>query len=217
VAETPWASPRSGRYLGAAGLTLIALFVVSFLLTGGAHSGGVAAGHPIPPFAVPLASGNVPGDANVATHPNDGAAGRRPACTVRGPGILNICELYERTPLVLALFLQAGECPAILDELQTLAPSFPGVRFAAVAIAGDRAQLRRLVQSHHLRLPVGIDGEGGALGQLYRVFSCPQLTFVYPGGIAQGKPLQARPTPAALRARVAELVALSRARGWRGP
>lgn len=216
MVETPRAKPRSGRYMGAAGLILLVVVSVSFLLTGGAGSSGVAPGQPIPPFAVPLATGNVKGQANVARHADEGSAGHRAACTVRGPGILNICELYERGPVVLALFIEAGSCPAILSDMQALAPSFPGVRFAAVAIGGSRARLRRLVASHGLTLPVGFDSDA-AVAQLYRVLSCPQTTFVYPGGAAQGKPLFSRPSRAALRVRIAQLVAGARARGWRGP
>jgi hypothetical protein len=215
VAETPRASPRSGRYLGAAGLILLVLVGASFLLDGGAGSSGVQAGQPAPPFALPLVTGNVPGDANVAKHANEGSAGARPACSVRGAGLLNLCQLYEGAPLVLALFIEAGSCPGILDQLQALAPSFPGVRFAGVVIAGDRSQMRKLVNSHHLTLPVGIDSDG-AVGQLYRVLSCPQLTFIYPGGIVQGKPLLSAPSRSALRARIAQLVAGSRAREWQG-
>jgi hypothetical protein len=172
-------------------------------------------GRRLPAFAVPLAVGDLPGDANVATRSDDGAAGRVPACTVRGPQLLNICQLYERGPVVLVLFVDGGSCPEILSDLQSLAPSFPGVQFAAVAIKGDRARLRRLVQSRHLSMPVGIDRDG-AVAEIYNVASCPQVTFAYPGGVVQSAALLARPAPSALRARLSELVAASRARGWRG-
>ena len=47
--------------------------------------------------------------------------------------------------------------------------------------------------------------------------SCPQVTFVYPGGIVQSPSLLNTPSLATLRARVGALVAASRARGWRPP
>jgi hypothetical protein len=216
VAATPRRSTGSGRYLGAAGLILFVLVSVSFLLRGGTGGGGVTPGQPLPQFALPLVSGDVKGEADIATRPDQGAAGRHPACSVRGPGILNVCELYERSPLVLALFIEVGDCADVLHDMQALAPSFPGVRFAAVAITGDRARLRSFLASHGLTLPVGIDSGDDVLGQLYRVVTCPQLTFVYPGGRVQGKQLDARPSRAALRARVAALVAASYAAGWRG-
>jgi hypothetical protein len=118
--------------------------------------------------------------------------------------------------VVLALFVDAGSCAAILGDMQALAPSFPGVQFAGVAVRGDRGALRRLVRTRHLALPVGIDRDG-ALAALYKVASCPQVTFAYPGGVVQSKPLLTRPSYAALRERVSELVAAAQARGWRRP
>ena len=67
-------------------------------------------GQPVPVFAVPLASGDLSGEADIATHANDGPAGKVPACLERGLAILNICELYERAPVVLALFVDASSC-----------------------------------------------------------------------------------------------------------
>ena len=58
-----------------------------------------------------------------------------------------MCQLYaERGPVVLALFVDSGSCSAVVSDLQALVPSFPGVQFAAVAIKGERAALRRLVR-----------------------------------------------------------------------
>jgi hypothetical protein len=209
-------SPRSGRYLGAAGLILLVVASLSLLLSGGSKSAGVLPGRPAPPFALPLATGNVQGSANIATHSGEGAAGLRPACSVRGPGLLNVCQLYEGAPLVLSLFVEAGGCPAILSELQALKSSFPGVRFAGVAVAGDRGALRRLIATHRLTMPVGVDSDG-AVGATYGMLICPETIFVYPGGIVQSKPLIGRPSLAALRARIAQLVSGARARGWLGP
>jgi hypothetical protein len=45
--------------------------------------------------------------------------------------------------------------------------------------------------------------------------SCPQIAFVYPGGIVQSAALLGTPSLATLHARVAELLAASRARGWK--
>ena len=118
--------------------------------------------------------------------------------------------------MVLALFVDGGSCPAVLSDMQTLAPSFPGVRFAAVSIKGDREQLRRLVSFSRLSFPVGIDSDG-VLASLYKVASCPQVSFAYPGGVVQSKALLRAPTLATLRARVEQLVVASRARGWRAP
>jgi hypothetical protein len=205
---------RYGRYVGLLALFIIALITLNTILTKSNGSKGIEQGRALPPFAVPLVSGNLSGDADIARHANEGARGRVAACEERGPEILNICQLYERGPVVLALFLDAGSCADVLGEMQSVAPSFPGVQFAAVALKGDRGKLRRLVRSRGLQFPVGEDRDGSLLG-LYKMASCPQVTFAYPGGVVQSAALLVRPSISTLRARVADLVAASRARGWR--
>jgi hypothetical protein len=209
-------SPRYGRYVGAVAIVLLALIAINTLLTTPNGSTGVTPGKPLPPFAVPLATGTLNGDADVATRPNEGRLGRQPACSVRGPEIVNICALYERGPVVLVLFANADACPRTLNTLAQALPAFPGVQAAAVAVRGNRGDLRRLVAAHGWPFPVGWDRDG-ALVNLYRDAVCPQLTFAYPGGTAQGRALLRAPTLAALRARLSLLVSQSRARGWRQP
>jgi hypothetical protein len=206
---------RYGRYVVFLGLAILVGLAVNTAVNKPGGIRGVEPGHPLPPFAVPLALGNLSGAANVATHANEGEAGRVPACTVRGPEVLNLCQQYERGPVVLALFVDAGSCPDVLSDLQALAPSYPGVQIAAVAIKGNRSSVRKLVRTRRLSLPVGIDFEG-ALATVYKVVSCPQVTFAYPGGVVQSRALLGRPSRATLRARLNALVAASRARGWRG-
>jgi hypothetical protein len=203
-----------GRYMGLLGVILVVLAVLNTALSKHNGASGIEPGRPLPPFAVPLATGDVRGDANVATHANEGAAGRLPACSVRGPQILNVCQLYEAGPVVLALFIDSGSCPAILGDLQAIAPSFPGVRFAGVSLGGDRNAVRRLIRARGLSIPIGIDRDG-ALVSIYRDASCPQITLAYPGGVVQSRPLLTRPSSSTLRARVTALVAGARARGWR--
>jgi len=210
VSRTPYA-----RYVGLIGLAVAAAVVIVTLLHKSGGVAGIPPGHMLAPFAVPLALGNQQGDANIATRAHQGSAGSVPACSVRGAQILNVCQLYEHAPVVLALFVEAASCPSILDEMQAIARSYPSVRFAAVAIEGDRGQLRRLLRSRGIKLPVGIDKDG-VLASLYKVFSCPQVDFAYPGGVVQSKALLGMPSQAKLRARVSALVAASRARGWRG-
>jgi hypothetical protein len=205
-----------GRIVGAVGMAILVAITINTALTKPNGSTGIPPGQRLAPFAVPLAPSDLEGDANVATSENDGSAGAKPACSVRGVRILNICQLDERSPVVLALFVNAGSCAGVLSDMQKLAPSFPGVRFAAVAIKGDRAQLRRLVRARSLTFPVGIDKDG-ALAVLYKIASCPQVSFAYPGGVVQSRALLLRPPMATLRARIAALVAAARARGWRGP
>ncbi len=211
----PRRTPRYGGYAGLLALLILVLITINTIVTKPNGVKGLAPGETVPPFAVPLALGGLNGDADTARHANEGAAGRVPACSERGPQILNICELYERSPVVLALFVDSGSCPAVLGDMQALSTSFPGVRLAGVAIKGKRAPVRRLIRSRGLRLPVGLDKDG-ALAALYKVASCPQLTFIYPGGEVQSKALLSRPSRAALRTRLQELVSASRARGWKG-
>jgi hypothetical protein len=208
--------PRYGRYAGLLAILILVLITINTIVTKPNGATGIEPGRPLAPFAVPLALGGLHGDADVATRAREGTAGRVPACSLRGPGILNICQLYERGPVVLALFVNAGSCPAILSDLQSLQRSFPGVQFAGVAIRGSRGPLRKLIRSRGLSLPLGIDADG-VLVALYKVASCPQVTLAYPGGVVQSKAILTRPSYATLRARVAELVAASKARGWRPP
>jgi len=204
------------RYAGLFGVLLLVGILVNSLFVHRTDATGIAPGQRLAPFAVPLALGNLNGDADIATHVNDGSDGRVPACAERGAQILNVCQLYEHGPVVLALFVDAGSCAAVLAEMQALVPEFPRVRFAAVAIRGERAPVRRLLRARGLTLPIGLDSDG-AVAALYKVLSCPQVNFAYPGGVVQSKALLASPSLAGLRARVSELVAASRARERREP
>jgi hypothetical protein len=208
--------PRYGRYVGLLALVILALITLNTILTKPNGATGVAPGHELPPFAAPLASGDLSGAVDVATAADQGSAGRVPACQERGPQILNLCELYERGPVVLALFVNGGSCPAVVSDMQSLRRSFPGVQFAAVAIKADRRAVRALIRRRGLSLPIGLDGDGRLL-PLYKVASCPQVSFAYPGGIVQSRALLSRPSYGTLHRRVSELVAAARARGWRGP
>jgi hypothetical protein len=205
---------RYGWFVGVLVLLIVAYITVNTIRTHPNGASGVAPGRPLPPFAVPLVLSSLNGDADIATRPHEGGAGNHPACTVRSPQILNVCQLYERGPVVLTLFVAGGSCPGVLDDVQRLSSAFPGVQFAAVAVKGDRGHLRSLVRSRGWTFPVGYDRDG-AVANLYKVSTCPQLTLAYPGGTVAEKALLTRPSVSVLRARVAALVAGSRARGWR--
>lgn len=202
--------PRYGRYVGLLGILILALITINTISTKPNGDTGVPPGRHAPPFAVPLALGTLPGDANVATANDLGAAGRVPACTVRGSQVLNMCQLYEQGPVVLALFVAGQSCPDVLSDMQSLVASFPQVRFAAVAIKSTRASVRRLVAKLHLTFPVGLDPDG-ALAALYELATCPQVSFVEKGGVIQSKALLNRPSIAVLRGRVRALLAASQA------
>ena len=177
--------PGMSRYtwfVGVVAVLLIAIVTLNSVRSGGGRSQGVAGGQRMPPFAVPLALSSLDGDANVARRAGQGAAGSRPACEVRGPDVLNGCELWERGPVVLAFFAtRGGRCIDQLDGIERVRRRFPAVRFAAVAVRGDRGEVRRLVRGHGWGFPVGYDRDG-ALANVYHVAVCPQLTFARRGG-----------------------------------
>ncbi|MCZ4493397.1 MAG: hypothetical protein JWP53_2328, partial [Conexibacter sp.] len=183
--RTP-ASPAGTRYLwvvGAAALVLVLVLVVATVQHGTERGArGIPAGQAIPPFAVPLALSSLDGDANLARRAGEGQAGNRPACSVREPGVLNGCALRDRGPFVLAFFATRGrQCIEQLDVMERVRARTPGVQFAAIAIRGDRAQVRRLVQGHRWGFDVGYDRDG-ALANAFHVQVCPQLTFARRGG-----------------------------------
>jgi hypothetical protein len=175
-----------GSYLwvvGAAAIVLVSLLLLTTIRQGtdrGAR--GVPVGDVMPPFAVPTVLGPIDADANIARRNGEGQAGERAACTVRGPDILNGCALREAGPVVLAFFaIRSRECIAQLDAMQRVRAQLPGVRMAAIAIRGDRGDLRKLVRRHGWSFPVGYDRDG-ALSNAYHVQICPQLTFAHRGG-----------------------------------
>ncbi len=189
---------------------------LNILRTNGTGTRGVPPGHPLPPFAAPLAVGSLNGDANVADRPNEGGRGRRPACEVRGPQVLNICQLAERGPVVLA-FLAARDarCERELDLLEGVrgTRAARGVQIAAVAIRGDRGKLRSDVRRRGWGFPVGYDRDG-LVANIYGVSVCPTITFAYPGGIVRRTTLGFL-DQRALAGELAALTAASRARGWK--
>jgi hypothetical protein len=177
------------KWLGVLVVAILCYIALNTLRTSGPGSRGVPAGRQLPPFAAPLATSTLPGDANVATRANEGAAGRRPACEVRGPRILNSCQLAERGPVALAFFaIRSRRCEDEVGVLDRLRARFPGVGFAAVAIRGSRADVATLVRARGWRLPVGYDHDG-AVANAYGVAVCPTITFAYRGGRVAGTSL----------------------------
>jgi AhpC/TSA family protein len=211
---------RRGRYgwiVGVAFLGWMVYITLNTLSTDSPGSRGVPDDQPLPVFAAPLALSDLDGDANVASRPGQGAAGERPACSVRGPKILNSCQLAERGPVVIAFYAsRAGKaCPRQLDTMERVRRAFPGVQFAAVAIRGDRGRLRSTIREQGWRFPVAFDRDG-QVANLYRVAGCPTTTLAYPGGIVMHSYLGLL-DERRLRAAVTRLVVASRRRGWTPP
>jgi AhpC/TSA family len=174
-----------GWIVAAAAFALIVYISLNTLRSDHVGSRGPKPHSRVPPFAAPLALSDVDGDVNVARKAGEGQAGDRPACSVRGPGILNSCQLAERGPFVLAfLATRATKCTRQLDFLERARAAHPGVQIAAVSIRGDRDDLRALVRSHGWRFPVAYDHDG-ILANLLGVAVCPLIVYALPGGIVR--------------------------------
>ncbi|HEY7599974.1 MAG TPA: hypothetical protein VH741_08605, partial [Candidatus Limnocylindrales bacterium] len=72
-------------------VALIAYISYNSLTTEGPGSRGVEPASELPSFAAPLAVSDLEGDADMS-------------CDERGEDILNVCDLSERGPVVLAFF-----------------------------------------------------------------------------------------------------------------
>jgi hypothetical protein len=147
-----------------------------------AGSRGLPPGAALPPFAMPLSGSSCRGpcDANVAARFGQGAAGARPACSVRGPWILNSCELAARGPVVLAfVFAPVRACRAQLSVLDRVRARHPGVAFAAVDVRASGASARAFARSW--KLPIGYDHDA-AVADEYGVVVCPTIVFARRGG-----------------------------------
>jgi hypothetical protein len=185
---------RPGVLVGVLVFAVMIYIVLNTLRTEGPGSRGVEAGTQLPPFAMPLALSDLDGDANVS--------GR--ACSVRGEKILNVCELAERGPVVLAFFAEPSErCDDEIDTLDRLRPRYPDVQFAAVAIRGDRGKLRDRIRAHGWELPVGWDRDG-AVANAYAVAVCPAVTLARRGGKVE-RTLLGSQTPAQLEDAIGDL------------
>jgi hypothetical protein len=210
----PAGASRYGWFVAVVGLLLVAYVSLNTLRTDSVGSQGLKIGAKVPPFAAPLALGSIDGDVNVARKPNQGSAGARPACSVRGPQILNSCQLAARGPFVLAFLATRGtQCTRELDRLGRVQALHPRVQVAAVSIRGDRDDLRTLVRRRHWPFPVAWDRDG-ILANLYGVAVCPQLTYALPGGVVQATSV-GELGDRELDRRFATLERAARAKGWR--
>jgi hypothetical protein len=147
---------------------------------------------PLPEFAVPAAAGRLEGDANVfqddcesAGTPCPTSAKRPPACQVRTPGAIRVCDLFGR-PLVLSFwFARGGNCVEQQDVVSKVYERYRGrVNFLSLDVRDDRETVRELIRRRGWRMPVGYDRDG-AVAALYRIGGCPTFAYAYPGGTLQ--------------------------------
>ena len=175
-APPPARPPGASRYtwfIGVVAFLLLVLVTINAVEEQGAEPGGPEQGAKLLPFAVPRADAPTRDggdeDANLDTDT---------ACSIRGPGILNICEEAEKGPVVLALFpTEASRCAAVIEQFDRLARRLRDVRFVAVGSRGKREELR----GRRHDFPVGWDRDGG-VATAYGLVGCPQITFARKGG-----------------------------------
>jgi thiol-disulfide isomerase/thioredoxin len=190
-AEPPVAR-LGARYSAIVGvLFIVFLIIVGVNTLGGDDEGGILGvnetpvGDPVPRFAIPVATGPVEGDANVVQR--DCAVAERPcppeyrqtlACEVKGPGIIRVCDLFDR-PLVISFwFTRGGDCEAQQDVVDAVAERYRGrVNFLSLNVRDERATVRRLIEERGWRIRVGHDADG-AVANLYRVGGCPTFAYV---------------------------------------
>ena len=200
--------PGASRYtwfIGVLIVLLAATIMVNTLRSDGVATRGLEAGGRLPPFAAPLATGELVGDVNVD---------RRAACRVRGAGLLNSCELAERGPVALAFVAtRSDRCLRQLDSLERVRTRHAGVQVAAIVIRSDRDDVRGLVREHGWRFPVAYDRDG-ILANVFGVAVCPQITFALPRGRVTGTSV-GELGAGALSARLGRLERRARADGWR--
>jgi hypothetical protein len=178
--------PRpSGRYtwvVGIAALIVIAVGLLRVLGNSGEGLSGPSQGEKIPRFAVPLATADVEGDANIKQGPKDETVSNEtPACEVRGAGIMNVCDLYADKPLVLILAADRADCGEELAAAADVSRAMPDVQFAATIASRSREDARELAEEAGVDFPVGFDKAPPVLFNLYRIAYC-STAFVEQGG-----------------------------------
>jgi hypothetical protein len=185
------------RYSLLVGAIFAAVILVAFLNTVGEEGETLGLDEqpprwPLPEFAVPVAAGDLEGDANIAQDdcetsqvpcPTD--ARRTPACRVRGADVIRVCDFFDR-PLVLSFwFARGGDCADQQDVVDRVQARYRGrVGFLSLDIRDDRDTVRELISAHGWTMPVGYDRDG-AVASLYHVGGCPTFAYVYPGGTLQ--------------------------------
>jgi AhpC/TSA family len=178
--------PRpSGRYMWVVGIVAVIVLVlagISTLPKEGAGFRGVPQGHSLAPFAAPLVSSRFDKPASIQRRPG---GGHPAACQIRGPGIVNLCDLRSR-PLVMTFIANGGAgCDQQLDRVERLRARFPQVTFLGVITLKPLSEAKSLAARHGWRLPIALDNDGRLLN-LYGVGDCPTTIFVRRGGVSAG-------------------------------
>lgn len=185
------------RYTLIVGLMFIVILAVIFVNGLGDDNGALGLDEQpprwaLPEFAVPAAAGDLEGDANVAQDDCETAglpcpldARRVPACELRIPGAIRVCDFFGR-PAVISFWFSRGErCIDQQDVVDRVYARYRDrVGFFSLNMGDERDSVRELVETHGWRMPVGYDRDGAVAG-LYRIGGCPTFAYVYPGGTLQ--------------------------------
>ncbi len=210
------------RYAMVVGLFFAAVIVIAVLNNSGGGNGTLGLDRqpshwPLPEFAVPLATSQLEGDANVAQDdcetsqlPCPADARRTPACGIHDAGATRVCDLFGR-PSVISFWFTKGEgCVEQQDAVSRAYERYRGrVGFLSLDVRDERGSVRDLVRERGWKMPVGFDRDG-AVAALYRVGGCPTFAYVYPGGTLQSASIGDL-TAGQLEARVEGLLRATRA------
>ena len=101
------------------------------------------------------------------------------ACDVRGADVLNVCGLAERGPARARVRRHRARATAPTSStcVDRVAPRFPRVGFAAVAVREDLDELQRRLRERRWRVPLGYDHDGAAAALYGLGAVCPLFTF----------------------------------------
>jgi peroxiredoxin len=162
-------------------IALLAVFILVSTLrnteSGTVGIGPVGIGERVDPFAVPVATSDLEGDANV--DPDE-------ACRVAGKDVVRICDYFDR-PLLISFWFTGGasECVDQQDVFDQVAERFMArVGAVSINVRDSRDKVRRLVEERGWKVPVGHDTDG-AVSNMYRVGGCPTFLFVRAGGVLE--------------------------------
>jgi hypothetical protein len=147
----------------------------------GAGLKGPDRGTQLPEFAAPIVTGSVEGDSNIKPRSSKSDKGGPPACTVREPGTVNICDQWAKPLVISFLFLRGAKCESDFDQIERMRRAYPQVNFVGVFFEPDRKKAREVAEKHVWRFPVLADRDG-AVANLYSVGGCPMTVFAKQGG-----------------------------------
>lgn len=164
--------------VGVAFVVVIVLALVNMLRTedsGTVGIGDVGRGEPVPKFAVPVASSDLDGDANIDP---------KQACKVEGADVIRVCDYFDR-PLVMSFWFTKGgsQCIDQQDVFDEVALRYKRrLGGLSINVRDDRDDVRSLIEEHGWKVPAGYDRDG-AVSNIYRVGGCPTFIYVRKGGV----------------------------------